>query len=327
LIDHRHPTAVISLVAAVLFLTFGPIGAPAAQDIFRLAAPPGAIYGNASFEQSTEAAISISVEHEGTAVPAWFLGATAGGGSYSARILSRTSPAAQLSYQLYPSIPDGTTPVLASPGAPGFSAANVITSGDFASDAAVARTETYTVYFEIPSGQFRPSGTYTDTVELQLYRGDPGDPGTHVLADFATVTVSARMARLVDLFVIQEPGIRTMDLTISVVDRLIATVHERSNADTGYEVRVTSANLAAAAPGPSTPFFVEDGGSGTLPYSVSFGGVPATSWINGTTVVTSASDTAGPDWVTRDLRISYSGSPLLPAGDYEDRLIIAIAAQ
>jgi hypothetical protein len=135
------------------------------------------------------------------------------------------------------------------------------------------------------------------------------------------------MARLVDLFVIQEPGIRTMDLTISVVDRLIATVHERSNADTGYEVRVTSANLAAAAPGPSTPFFVEDGGSGTLPYSVSFGGVPATSWINGTTVVTSASDTAGPDWVTRDLRISYSGSPLLPAGDYEDRLIIAIAAQ
>lgn len=311
-----HLAALIWIVALV-----APAGA---EDIFRLSAPPGAIYGNTSFEQTTVVAVEVTIEHEGSAVPEWFLGATAGGGSYAARRLTRTSPAADLSYQLYPSLPDGATPVLASPGATGFSWDNVVTSGHFATASAVPRLETYRIYMEIPSDQFKPSGTYTDTVELQLYQGDA--EGTHDLVDTATVTVTARMARVLDLFALPEPGIRTMDLTISVTDRLLAIVHERSNSDTGYEVRITSANLAAEGSGPAQPFLAHSDGAGTLSYSLSYGGAAATPWTNGTVVVTDSTGTAGPDWVTRNLTITYSGSPQLPAGYYEDNLIITIFA-
>lgn len=318
----RHRLLYLGTLVWVLALP-APSGA---VDIFRLSAPPGAIYGNASFEQTTVVAVEVTIEHEGSAVEHWFLGATAGNGSFAERTLTHSSLSEELSYQLYPAPPEGERAILAGPGAPGFSIDNVVTSGDFATSTDTPRLVTYRIYKEIPSGQFKRSGTYTDTVELQLYKGVPADEESHTLADSATVTVTARMARILDLFALPEPGIRTMDLTISVTDRLLAIVHERSNSDTGYEVRITSANLAAAGSG-TEPFLAQREGPGTLSYSLKYGGVAATPWTNGTTVVTDTTDTAGPDWVTRNLAITYSGSPTLPAGYYEDNLIITIFAQ
>lgn len=299
-----------------------------AQNIFRLSAPPGGIYANVSFEQTALVAVEVTVEHSGDAVPDWFLGATAGGGSYAARELAGSLPATAITYQLYPSEPDGSTPVLASPALTGFDATNVITSNAFdtATAPGVSRFETFLVYYEVPADQFSASGEYTDTVDLVLYTGVPGDSLTHTLEDSATVSVTGRMARLVDLLAVQESGIRTMDLTIPVAGRLIATVHERSNADTGYEVSITSANLAADA-GETEPFFLNSSGNGLLTYSLTYGGIVASVWTDGTALVTDTTGTAGPDWVTRELRISYTGSPDLPAGDYEDRLIITITAK
>ena len=315
-------------LAFLAFCALIAVHAATAQDIFRLAGPPGAIYANASFEQRTLVTVEIPVEHQGTAVPDWFLAATAGGGTYAARRLTHESlMGAELSYQLFPSAPNGATPILTSPDATGFSAANVVTSSDFAIDSGVARIEAFPIFYEIPTNQFRASGTYNDTMQLRLYRGVPGDPATHVLVDSATVTVTARMARLVDMFAVPEPGIRTMDLTITATNRLIATVHERSNADTGYEVSITSANLAAAGAGHTQPFLAHTGSAGTLVYSLSYGGVATGPWVNGAAVVTESLGLAGPDWLTRDLRISYTGSPSLPAGYYEDRLIITITAR
>ena len=324
--NNSSPRALSPAILAIAIFLIVAVASVYAQDIFRLSAPPGAIYGNASFEQTTLVGVEIAVEHQGVAVPQWFLGATAGGGTYADRRASRTSPDAELAYQLYPLLPDGETPVLAAPGAPTFSSANVITSNHFDTASATARTEVYTVYFRIPQEQFKPSGTYTDMFELRLYEGDPADAGTHVLRHQATVSVTARMARLVDLFAVQEPGIRTMDLTTQVTARLIATVHERSNADTGYEVRITSANLAADGSGATGPFLAQTSGAANLPYTLTYDGIPAAGWTNGTAVVTDSADTAGPDWLTRELRISYDGSPALAAGDYEDRLIITIVA-
>ncbi len=312
----------------VLFLSAATLQA---QNIFRLSAPPGGIYANVSFEQTALVTVEVTIEHSGDAVTEWFLGATAGGGSYTARQVERTLPdmsIATISYQLYPSIPDGTTPVLASSGFASLDATNVVTSNAFDTDTAagVSRFETFFVYYEVPADQFSASGEYTDTINLELYTGIPETSGTHVLEDSATVTVTARMARLVDLFAVQEPGIRTMDLTIPVADRLLANVHERSNADTGYEVSITSANLASAGSG-STPFFAQVGGPGTLDYSLTYGGDAVVDWSDGTAIVNDTTGISSPGWLTRDLRISYSGSPNLPAGDYEDRLIITITAK
>jgi hypothetical protein len=36
---------------------------------------------------------------------------------------------------------------------------------------------------------------------------------------------------------------------------------------------------------------------------------------------------APPEWIARELRISYFGSVTLDAGDYEDRLILTISAK
>lgn len=80
-----------------------------------------------------------------------------------------------------------------------------------------------------------------------------------------------------------------INLTTAVTSRLIATIFERSNSVTGYTVTHTSANLAA--------------------------------------VVIDSAGTTAPEWLSRELRISYSGSPTLAAGDYEDQLIITISAK
>jgi len=311
----------------IVVLMLGPVTLQA-QNVFRLSAPPGGIYANVSFEQTALVAVEVTIEHSGDAVLDWFLGATAGGGTYASRELSRTLPGATIAYQLYPSIPDGSTPVLASPALTGFDSANVVTSNAFdtATAAGVSRFETFVVYYEIPADQFSASGEYTDTITLVLYTGVPETSGTHNLEDSALVSVTARMARLVDLLAVQESGIRTMDLTIPVADRLLATVHERSNANTGYEVSITSANLAADA-GETEPFFLNSSGSGLLSYGLTYGGTAVSVWTGGTALVTDTTGTAGPDWLTRELRISYSGSADLPAGDYEDRLIITITAK
>lgn len=326
----RMTVALRALGMLGLISLFGVADATA-EDVFRLSAPPGAIYGNASFEQTTLVAVDVAIEHQGEAIPDWFLSATAGGGTYTHREASRTDPNAEISYQLYPVNPDGETPVLASPSFSGFSGANVITGPPFTESPGTSVIQVYTIYFRIPQEQFKPSGTYSDTFELRLYQGTPGDPNTHTLRSHATVNVTIRMARLVDLFAVQEPGIRTMDLTRQVTDRLLAVVHERSNADTGYEVRITSANLAAAPAGTTTPFLAQNNGTATLDYSLRYGGAPALPWTNGTVVVTDSAETTAtagsPYWITRDLEISYNGSPSLAAGDYEDRLIITIVAQ
>ncbi|TVQ23799.1 MAG: hypothetical protein EA383_13310 [Spirochaetaceae bacterium] len=321
---------------ALAFLLLLVPGLLAAQNIFRFSAPPGGIYANVSYEQTALVTVEVTVEHRGDAVPDWFIGGTAGGGSYTNRQVSRTLPDATINYQLYPTTPNGSTDVLASPDFGGFGANNVITSNAFDTATAVdvSRFETFFVYYEVPADQFSASGEYTDTVTLELYTytGVLGSSATYDRVDTATLTVTARMARLIDLYAVQEPGIRTMDLTVPVTDRLLATVHERSNADTGYEVSITSSNLAAAGSG-TTPFFAQASGPGVLDYSLTYGGDSIGDWESGTALVTNSeliTDTTGDpgaNWLTRDLRISYSGSPNLPAGDYEDRLIITITAK
>jgi len=164
-------------------------------------------------------------------------------------------------------------------------------------------------------------------VSLELYTGDYADPGTHTLVDTATVAITGRMAQIIDLYADREPGIRSLDLTTAVPSRLIATIFERSNSVTGYTVTLTSANLAADTSGATGPYFAHTSAPDTLAYSVSYGGSVVGSWSGGAAVVIDSAGTTAPEWLSRELRISYSGSPTLAAGDYEDQLIITISAK
>ena len=293
-------------------------------DVFRFYAPPGGVYANASFERAEVVEVAVTIEHEGVAIPSWFLAVTAGGaGVYEPRRM--TQAAHTLDYQIYGSPPPSTDVIKAPPAL--LSSANVVTSGDFASAAATTVLVSFTLYVSVPSGQFEPAGEYVDTVYVELYTGDYADPGTHNLADTVGVTVTGRMARIIDLYADREPGIRSMDLTTSATSRLIATVHERSNAVTGYTVTVTSANLAADTSGATGPYLAHTAGGGSLSYTLTYGGASVGPWSGGSVVVVDSGGITAPGCISRELRISYTGSPMLDAGDYEDRLILTISAK
>lgn len=309
--------------ALVLIVAIGAVAAPAA-DRFGFYAPPGGVYANASFEREETVAVSVTVEHEGVAVPDWFIAVGPGGAAaFEPREMSQG--ASTLSYQLSAAAPPSVSVLKAPPAV--LTSENVITSSDFGSVAASPQLVTFTFYLGIAAGQFVAAGEYTDSVSVQLYTGRFADPGTHVLADSVTLGVTGRMAQLVDLYADRAPGIRSMDLTVVESDRLIATINERSNAAAGYTVTVTSANLESDLTGAPGPFFARVGGGATLDYTLTYDGSPVGPWSAGSAVVVDSGSITVPEWVSRELRISYSGSPSLAAGDYEDRLIITISAK
>lgn len=295
-----------------------------AADIFRFYAPPGGVYANASFERDEVVEVTVTVEHEGAAIPEWFLAVGPGGsGVFDPRQASQG--ASTIDYQVYGSSPPSTD-VLKEPPAV-LTAANVITSADFGSTVATPELADFTLYVSVPAGQFEPSGEYLDSVTLSLYTGDYADPVTHALADSVEVAITARMAELIDIYADREPGIRSMDLAASASNRLIATVNERSNSATGYTVTITSANLAADTSGATSPFFAHTTNGGSLDYSLSYDGTNVSPWSGGSSVVVDSGSTTAPEWIARELRISYFGSVTLDAGDYEDRLIVTISAK
>ncbi len=295
-----------------------------AADIFGFYAPPGGVYANASFERDEVVEVTVTVEHEGAAIPSWFIAVGPGGsGVFDPRQASQG--ASTVDYQIYGSNPPSSDVLKAPPAV--LTAANVITSADFSAVAATTELVDFTFYVSVPSAQFKPSGEYVDAVSLELYTGDYADPATHSLVDSVELAVTARMAELVDIYADREPGIRSMDLTVSASNRLIATVNERSNSATGYTVTITSANLAADASGATGPFFAHTAGGGSLDYSLTYDGTSVAPWSGGSAVVVDSGSTTAPEWISRELRISYLGSVTLDAGDYEDRLILTISAK
>lgn len=314
-----------TFLSIILFLAAAAI--ICGEDIFQFNAPPVSVYLNASFEQSTTETISIKVEHEGAAIPEWYIAATKGSSSvYTPRTLVFSSNT--MAYQLYKSSPGSNEILMAPPDALG--ASNVISTTDFNNNAAVMEQKDYSLYFYIEQGQFIPAGTYTDTITLTLYIGDYSDAIADTIADSVVVTVYGRMAQLLDIYSIREPGIRFMDLTIVENDKLIATVNERSNSATGYTVSITSKNLANDGGGETEPYFLHSDSAGLLNYSLTYDGAAPGAWSSGTTLLTDSNNTTysvDSIWISKELRISYTGSPNLPAGDYEDILTLTISAK
>jgi len=286
------------------------------------------VYLNASYEQNNVIEVTITIEHQGAAISNWFLTASAGGaGTFEPRQASQGS--FSIDYQIYGSNPPSTDILKEPPTV--LTGANVITSADFGAVAAARELVDFTIYVSVASGQFTAAGEYTDSVTLTLYTGDFADPGTHLEADTAEVAVTVRMAELVDIRAVREAGIRSMDLTTAASDRLLANVFERSNSSSGYTVTITSANLNADAGTTTVPYFAHSEGGSTLEYSLTYGGIGVAFSSAGSALVVDSSVTppltTAPEEISRELRISYDGSTDLSAGDYEDRLILTIAAK
>ena len=310
-------------ILLVLLMFVASLQAPYAQDVFRLYAPPGGVYANAALERAALVEVEITIEHQGAPVPGWFIAVSRGASSvYEPRTMA--SGPSTMEYQVYGEPPPTAAVIKAPPET--LSVENVVTSTDFSAESATPQYATASFFVHIPSGQFVSAGEYTDSVTVSLYTGDPTDPDSHEIADSATVSIVGRMARLLDIYAVREPGIRSMDLTATVADRLVATIHERSNAATGFTVTLTSTNLAADAGQPG-PFFLHSGGSERLAYSLTYAGVAVPNWSDGSALVTDSDGITPSGWVARELRISYAGSDGLAAGDYQDVLTVTIRAK
>jgi len=310
------------LAAAACFLILPT--AVRGEDIFRFYAPPGSLALNTSTAFGSQEYLRFTIEHEGTAVSDWFVTLSRGQApSFDPRIMSKGAD--QLIYQVTAEDPPSSKIIKDTSVA--LSSDSVITSSAFNAFAATLEQQSFDMVVHIPEDQFSAAGEYLDTMTLSLYTGQPGLPGTHVLADSAMVSFCGRMARLLDIACERESGITNLDLTADLTDHLIATVTETSNADPGYTVTITSMNLAADSAGHSGPYLRHESGSDTLDYDLAYGGLTVAGWSAGSTLITDSGSITPAVGTSRGVTITYSGDGTLSAGRYQDILTFTIAAK
>lgn len=316
----RCPLKVRSTLGLLItFLILVPASL-ASQDYFRFYAPPGAIYLNASLEREETVILPLTVEHLGAAVSQWFITASTGSsGLFSPRTAEQGSYS--LDYQIYNEAPPSTN-IISDVPAP-LDASAVITSGDFSAYAGTVERVTFQAYFNVLPGQFSASGEYTDTITFTLNTGSYASPTAQ---DTVDIQVVLRMAELIDLYGDREPGNRYLDLTQDLTDHRIAMVNERSNSPLGYEVTLTSRNMANDGTA-ATPFFIHETDEDRLDYSLSYDGVPVGAWSGGTSLITDSGGITSPEWLIKELTLSYTGDPGLAYGEYEDVLTLTISAK
>lgn len=127
--------------------------------------------------------------------------------------------------------------------------------------------------------------------------------------------LSGNVPDILSIQVNAESDATNLDLTTDQSDLKVATVLERSNSSTGYNVSIDSANDG---------LLVRSGGSETFAYTMKY---------DGDSVDLSATDTfnnaaASVVAVNKDVTISYTGqdAETMVAGDYEDTVTFTIAA-
>lgn len=293
-------------------------------DTFVFYAPPGSQTLNVAYDREAVETFTFQIEHDGVGISDWFVTVDQGQApDFTNRIMNQG--VFDITYQVTLD-PPVSTKVLKDTSEV-LSVDNVVTSSDFTGVVGAPEVLAFSVYFNIPENQFFPAGEYNDTLVFTLYTGDFI---TYNQEDQFSLSVTGRMAEITDIYFDQEPGIRYMDLVSSATDKLIAAVHERSNASLGYTVSLTSANFAAIQAGHTEPYFQhETDSSATLTYTLEYGGLAVAGWASGIAVITDTATTtaSGTNWLDKNLTLTYIGDGTIPSGYYEDRLTVTIQAK
>ncbi|HKK49755.1 MAG TPA: hypothetical protein VJ932_11705, partial [Alkalispirochaeta sp.] len=176
-------------VRAILFFGFllAALHGAVAQAQLSIASLPGSVsVANQIFSESTTT-IPITVAHEGDAT-SWFVTVSRGNASsFDPRLLQRRFLfffTLSLDYNIFTpadAIARDTTGPLG--------ASNVL-SGSFSASTAV-QTSSGQFTVRIPAEQFVRQGTYTDEVDVSLYRGSVNDVAAAVRVERRTVEISS----------------------------------------------------------------------------------------------------------------------------------------
>jgi spore coat protein U-like protein len=192
----RSLLAVLALAALALAALALPAGLGA--QTLRFGSFPATVSGMYDPDAGTTLTQSIVIRHRNAACD-YFVTFSAGqSGSFAAR--AATSGANSLSYQVYDDMTGRNVlkDLSANP-----SLAEVL-SGYFAASGGTWTTQTKTYTVHVPAGQLPPAGTYTDSVQMEVWDGTPASPGTR--DQRVTFTISIVVGPALDVALVATGG-------------------------------------------------------------------------------------------------------------------------
>lgn len=134
-------------------------------------------------------------------------------------------------------------------------------------------------------------------------------------ATTAVLNIKGVVPQLLEISVTPETLATTLPLDQSQSGVKIATVTERSNSHSGYKVQITSQNLGQLK---------RTGGTEVFPYTLTYNNNAVNLTLGVGQTYSYSFANAAP--VSRDLKITYTGSDLLTSGEYKDAITFSISA-
>ena len=308
-------------IRPIILLVFllGALSGAVAQAQLSIASLPGSVsVANQIFSESTTA-IPITVAHEGDAA-SWFVTVSRGNASsFDPRQLQRRFLfffTLSLNYNIFtPSdaIARDTTGPL--------SASNVL-AGSFAASTAV-QTDSGEFTVRIPAEQFVRQGTYTDEVDVSLYRGSVSNVDAAVRVERRTVEISSVTSSVAEVGLVESGGAAsnvdrnfTMDFgPLNSGETRTADLLFRANS--GYFLEAESANQGEL-------LNVNRPGNFTIPYEFRYDG-DAYDLSSPRTLDVSFLSGTGITFARRPISVEIGQFSNVPSGLYEDVITFTIS--
>lgn len=308
-------------VRTILFLGFllAALHGAVAQAQLSIASLPGSVsVANQIFSESTTT-IPITVAHEGDAT-SWFVTVSRGNASsFDPRLLQRQFLfffTLSLDYNIFTpadAIARDTTGPLG--------ASNVL-SGSFSASTAV-QTSSGQFTVRIPAEQFVRQGTYTDDVDISLYRGSVNDVAAAVRVERRTVEISSVTNSVAEVGLVPSGGASSNVNTSFTMDFGPLTSGETRTADvlfranSGYFLEAESANQGEL-------LNVNRPGNFTIPYEFRYNG-DAYDLSSPQTLDVSFFGGTGITFARRPIAVEISPFSNVPSGLYEDVITFSIS--
>jgi spore coat protein U-like protein len=309
-----------SISLTVLLVTIAAVSAPA-QGTLSFSSLPGSVsVANGIFSESF-GSVPFTVSHQGDAAE-WFVTASRGNSSsFDPRLMQRRFLfffTLSLNYNIFTPfgviVRDLSGPI---------GAANVV-AGSFGASGSVQTASSY-LSVRIPPEQFVRSGTYTDSVEVSLYRGSVLTPESAVRVERRTVQISSTTSSVAQVALVESGGDASLgDGTLAMDFGPLAPGATRTadlvfRANRGYYLEAASANGGQL-------LNVNRPGGFTIPYTFRYDGSVVALGTGNTVLGLSFFTGTGINFARRPISVEIgSFASNVPSGLYEDVITFTIS--
>lgn len=280
--------------------------------------PASIVVDNAIFSEA-ETLLPFTVAHEGDAT-SWFVTVSRGNsGSFDPRQLQRRLFfffTLSTNYNIF------TPSEVIARDLSGPLTASSVASGTFAATASL-QTASSQFSVRLPAEQFVRQGTYTDAVDLTLYRGSPSAPGTAVQVERRTVQITSVTSTVAQIGLVETGGAGgagSPDFSFDfgpLSPGLSRSVDLVFRANSSYLVQVSSANGGRLRN-------INRTGEITIPYTFRYNG-SAYNLSSRSTIGLSLLSGTGIDYARGTVEVQIGAFSNAPSGLYEDVVTFTIS--